>query len=89
MKRIIIVIIVLLTTTKTYSQVGIGTNTPAASAQLEVSSTNKGLLIPQIALTGSTDALTISSPANSLLVYNTAITSDVVKGYYYNSGTSG
>ena len=70
------------------AQVGIGTNSPAASAQLDVSSTNKGLLIPQVALSGSTDAVTISSPAVSLLVYNTAVNSDVVKGYYYNSGTS-
>ena len=75
-------------TVTTHAQVGIGT-TPAASAQLDISSTSKGLLIPRVALTGSSDAVTISSPAVSLLVYNTATTSDVTSGYYYNGGTSG
>ena len=42
----------------TQAQIGIGTSTPASSAQLDVSSTSKGLLIPQIALTGSSDATT-------------------------------
>lgn len=73
-----------------YSQgVGIGTNSPNGSSMLEINSTNKGVLIPRVTLTGSTDATTIATPATSLLVYNTATTSDVVPGYYYNSGTSG
>ena len=57
------------------------------SAMLEVSSTSKGILIPNVTLTGITDATTITSPAVSLLVYNTATVSDVEPGYYYNSGT--
>jgi hypothetical protein len=84
----IFTVFILLFTISTQAQVGIGTSTPDASAQLEVSSTSKGLLIPQIALTGSSDATTIASPASSLLVYNTATTSDVLPGYYYNSGTT-
>ena len=73
-----------------YSQgVGIGTNSPNGSSMLEINATNKGVLIPRVTLTGSTDATTIATPATSLLVYNTATTSDVVPGYYYNSGTSG
>jgi uncharacterized protein (TIGR02145 family) len=61
----------------------------AGSAMLEVSSTSKGILIPNVSLTGITDATTIASPAASLLVYNTASVSDVEPGYYYNSGTPG
>jgi hypothetical protein len=38
------------------AQVGIGTNTPEASAKLEVNATNKGFLPPRVALTGSTDS---------------------------------
>ena len=72
----------------TYAQVGIGASNPHESAKLEVRSTNKGLLIPQIALTGSSDVTTIASPATSLLVYNTATTSNVTPGYYYNAGTT-
>ena len=68
---------------------GIGTNSPNGSSMLEINATNKGVLIPRVTLTGSTDATTIATPATSLLVYNTATTSDVVPGYYYNSGTSG
>jgi uncharacterized protein (TIGR02145 family) len=55
---------------------------------LEVNSTSKGILIPNVALTGITDAITIALPAASLLVYNTATVSDVEPGYYYNSETA-
>lgn len=71
--------------------VGIGTSTPDASTILDIKSTNKGLLIPRVALTSTTDATTIASPEVSLLVYNTATLgtypNNVVPGYYYNSGT--
>jgi hypothetical protein len=59
------------------------------SAMLEVNSASKGILIPNVSLTGSADATTIALPAVSLLVYNTATVSDVEPGYYYNSGTPG
>ena len=39
-----------------------------ASAMLEVKSANKGLLIPQVALTGVNDASTITTPATNNLV---------------------
>lgn len=82
--------ILLLASTFSYAQnVGINATgtAPDASAMLDVSATNKGLLIPRIALTGTTDATTIASPATSLLVYNTATAGSVTPGYYYNSGT--
>ncbi|MCT2409424.1 hypothetical protein NZD88_17880 [Chryseobacterium antibioticum] len=53
-----------------FSQVGINTTTPDPSSILDIVSTNKGLLIPRISLTGSTDVTTIPNPANGLLVYN-------------------
>jgi uncharacterized protein (TIGR02145 family) len=68
---------------------GVGTSSPNTSAMVEVDATNKGVLLPRVTLSGSTDATTIATPATSLLVYNTATVSDVVPGYYYNSGTSG
>jgi hypothetical protein len=72
-------------------QVGIGTNTPHQSAQLELSSTNKGFLPTRIALTSLTDVTTIPSPASGLLIYNTATAGtspdDVVPGYYYFDGS--
>lgn len=47
---------------------GIGTNTPDASAALDISSTTKGLLIPRMT-TAQRDA--IASPATGLLIWNT------------------
>ncbi len=64
-------------------------NSPDASAMLDIQSANKGLLISQISLTDLTDATTISSPAHSLLIYNTNAAITGGKGYYYNSGTTG
>ncbi len=60
---------------------------PDASAVLDVSSNDKGVLIPRVALTGTNDAATVTSPATSLLVYNTATISDVTPGFYYYDGT--
>ncbi len=65
---------------------------PDASAALDVSFTNKGLLIPRVALTATNAAGPVTSPATSLLVYNTATAgtapNNVVPGYYYYSGTA-
>jgi hypothetical protein len=56
-----------------YSQnVGIGTATPAASAQLDVSSTTKGLLVPRMS---SAQRTAIASPARGLLVFDTTTNS--------------
>ena len=66
-----------------YAQsVGINSNgsTPDPSAMLDVKSTNKGFLPPRIALAGTTDVSTISSPVAGLLVYNTSNTNDVTPG---------
>ena len=50
------------------AQVSIGTNTPNASAKLDVSSTSKGVLVPRMT---HTQMLAISSPIAGLQVYNT------------------
>lgn len=70
-----------------FSQVGIGTNTPNSSSVLDVSATNKGFLPPRIVLTGTNDVSTITSPANGLMIYNTATAgtspTNVIPGFYY------
>jgi len=75
----------------TQAQIAIGTSTPAASAQLDVSSFNKGFLPPRIALTATTDEVSITAPATGLLIYNTATAgvspNQVTPGYYFYSGT--
>ena len=58
------------------AQLGVGTATPNASAQLDVTSTTKGFLLPRMT---QAQRNAISSPAEGLLVYQT----DLLKGYYY------
>jgi Protein of unknown function (DUF1566) len=48
--------------------VGIGTNTPAASAQMDVSSTTKGFLPPRMT---KAQRDSITNPAEGLMIYNT------------------
>lgn len=71
--------------------VGIGTSAPDASAQLDVVSTDKGVLVPRVALTAANAAAPVTTPATGLLVYNTATAGvapdNVIPGYYYWNGT--
>ena len=72
--------------------VGIGTypTVPNASAKLEIRATDRGLLIPNVALSATNVAAPITAPATSLLVYNTFTSAvgpnQVVPGYYYWNG---
>ncbi|MCF0050562.1 complement C1q domain-containing protein [Dyadobacter sp. LJ53] len=65
--------------------VGIGTKTPHASAVLEVSSNNKGVLIPTVALQSASDKNAVPNPANGLLIYKPANAFNL-EGFYYNMG---
>jgi hypothetical protein len=62
-------------------------NSPHSSAMLDISSASKGLLIPRVALTATNNASPITSPATSLLVYNTnALMTGGGVGYWYWDG---
>jgi len=93
MKKLVIILIVLISLLMgdilNAQNVGIGSTvfTPDASAGLEIKFTDKGLLIPRVALTSATDVVTIPSPANSLLVYNTGTGGLSPAGYYYWDGS--
>lgn len=52
---------------KHYSQIGIGTTTPHPSSVMDVSSENRGVLIPRL---NTEQRDSISSPANGLMIYN-------------------
>ncbi len=45
--------------------------TPDPSSVLDISDNNKGVLFPQVALTGVTDKVTVPTPVDALLLYNT------------------
>lgn len=84
MKNKLLPLLFVLGSYSAYSQAVIGKVEVNPSAQLEVYANDKGILIPQVPLTGSTDRTTIKNRnTNSLLVFNTATVSDVTPGYYY------
>ena len=69
-------------------QVGIGTLLPNPSSMLDVVGSNKGVLIPRVALQSYTDTTTVLGSVNgtyenSLLVFNIQQNETVTPGYYY------
>ncbi len=80
-------LVILLSCSILNAQTGIGTTSPHASAKLEVSATNKGFLPPRVTLTSASDATTIPSPAEGLLVYNLGSVG-LQAGYYYWNGAN-
>jgi len=76
LSRLNIIITLIFISTKVFSQVGIGTVNPDASAILEMQSTNKGFLMPRMN-TVQRDA--IVNPANGLIIFNT--TSECLNTY--------
>lgn len=91
MKRTILLFTTILIFSLSQAQVAINSNgaNPNASAMLDISSSNKGLLIPRVYLSSLVDDATIPSPATSLLVYNTNANLAKGVGFYYNAGTPG
>lgn len=77
--------------------VGVGTDSPHASALMDVDVTDlpangkKGMLTPHVTLTNKTDVLTIANPAVGLLVFNTATSTtdpDIrANTFYFWNGT--
>ncbi|MHC5353943.1 hypothetical protein ACYSNX_07140 [Myroides sp. LJL115] len=89
-KRLLSVALLMGTSFVAQAQVGIGTATPNKSAELSVVANNRGLLIPNVALSDIKDAKTISNGnVESLLVFNTNgvpsrdVVLSVTPGYYY------
>lgn len=68
MKKQFIILLTLLCCVMYGQQVGIGTTTPHLSAILDITSTNKGLLIPRMT---EAQRNAIASPADGLIIYNT------------------
>ncbi|WP_051285425.1 hypothetical protein [Aequorivita capsosiphonis] len=83
---------IFLIATACYAQVGIGTTDPDGDALLELSSNDKGLLIPRVQLTATDLSAPLSTSVAGMLVYNTASDGSganaVTPGFYYNDGTN-
>ncbi len=85
MKQLLVLLIATIVMNQVRSQsVGIGTTTPNGSAQLDVSSANKGLLIPRMTQAQRLAIVTPPSnpPAAGLLVYETTSNS-----FWFYNGT--
>lgn len=86
-------LIIFTHSTITNAQRGIGTNNPNPAAALDIVSTNKGVLVPRIALTDALAASPLSAHVAGMLIYNTATVASagpiegVTPGFYFNNGT--
>jgi len=81
MKTTFLTLAFLLSFVFVQAQVGIGTSSPDPSSVLELSSTDKGFLIPRMT---SAQRSAISSPATGLMVFQT----DGSPGFYFYDGSS-
>lgn len=76
-----------------HAQVKIGDNptTINSNSLLELESTDKGLLIPRLALSATNNAAPLAAHVAGMVVYNTATAgtspNNVTPGYYYNDGS--
>lgn len=77
MRKLLFVLLFPLTI---FAQVGINTTTPHASSMLDITATDKGLLIPRIAIPNLNAAAPVTTPATSLVVYNTNAATGI--GFY-------
>ncbi len=68
MNKTFTILAFVLVTTMSFAQVGIGTKTPATTATLDLTATDKGFLPPRLSFI-ERDA--IDSPASGLTIYNT------------------
>ncbi|WP_299683756.1 hypothetical protein [uncultured Dokdonia sp.] len=68
------------------AQVGIGTTSPSAGSMLDITSADKGVLLPRVDIVDlSTVAPIVGGATVGLLVYNTNTTTGI--GYYYWNGS--
>ncbi len=75
----ILVVLIFITNISAQNNVGIGTATPHPSAALDISDSNKGLLIPRVNFANRP-----TDPATGLLIYQI----DVEPGFYYFNGNT-
>ncbi|PQA89988.1 hypothetical protein B0A69_21445 [Chryseobacterium shigense] len=74
------------------AQVGVGISTPNPNAQLDITSSSKGFLLPRVALTATNNPSPLTAHVEGMMVYNTATNTSVAAnpvypGEYYNDGT--
>jgi len=90
MKKLLLITFLSLISISAYAQVGIGNTTPQAA--LDISSANSGILIPRVALTSISDAMTVTNPdtggapITGTLVFNNGAAALTEAGFYHWNG---
>jgi len=81
-----IVLSIIVCFNMSHAQIGVQTDNPDASSVLDITSSDKGLLIPRVSLSSSLSSPSpVTSPATGLLVYNSGSAQD--HGFYFWTGT--
>ncbi|QQX76816.1 MULTISPECIES: hypothetical protein [Aequorivita] len=76
----------LMLSFNTFAQVGIGTTSPDSGSILDISSTNKGVLLPRIDIANLNSLSPLTSGAEGMLVYNTNTSTG--PGFVFWNGSS-
>ena len=84
MKQFFTFLAAVLFTATTVAQVGINTETPDASAALDITSTTGGVLVPRMTQAQRNQINDPAGPADGLMIYQT----DGTPGFYYYNGSS-
>ena len=71
----ILLLVLLHSSASAQNNVGIGTTTPAPSALLDLTSSDKGFLVPRLS---TLEMNAVLAPATGLMIYNTSLS-----GFYY------
>ncbi|KAB1231411.1 hypothetical protein [Chryseobacterium viscerum] len=78
----------VLITISINGQVGIGTSSPSLNSILDLTTTNKGVLLMRNNLTNTGSPAPLSAHVQGMITYNLANVNDVSEGLYQNNGTS-
>lgn len=91
MKTTITALILLVLASALNAQVGIGTTNPDVSSILDITATDKGVLVPRVSLNNVSNTMIDGTniAAEGLLIYNTNLTTTGGSGigFYYFDGT--
>lgn len=88
MKKKLFYLIPVLGSIIVHGQIGIGTGTPSSNSILDVTSSNKGLLLTRNSLSNIASPIPLSAHVKGMVTYNLANANNVSEGIYENNGIS-
>lgn len=89
--KYLLILFSLITLATLQAQEGFGISIPNSDAVIDLTATNKGMLLPRIALTSLTSFSPLTAHETGMAVYNTTTAgtgvNGITPGYYFNDGT--